>query len=38
MLNNLAYDPVTGENILINLGNTPYANASNNVKAVYKVG
>lgn len=38
MLNNLAYDPVTGENILINLGNTPYANASNNVKAVYKDG
>ena len=38
MLNNLAYDPVTGENILINLGNTPYANASNNIKAVYKDG
>ncbi len=38
MLSNLSYDPVTGENILINLGDTPYANTDNNVKALYKDG
>lgn len=36
MLNNLVYDPVTGENILIDLGNTPWANETNNIKALYK--
>ena len=38
MLSNLSFDPVTGENILINLGNTPYTNTDNNVKALYKDG
>ena len=38
MLSNLSFDPVTGENILINLGDTPYANTDNNVKALYKDG
>ena len=35
---NLLIDPVTGEKTLINLGDTPYANSANNVKALYKDG
>lgn len=37
MLKNLTYDPTTNEDgILINLGNTPWLNKTNNVKALYK--
>ena len=37
MLKNLTYDPTTNEEgILINLGNTPWLNETNNVKALYK--
>lgn len=38
MLADLVDDPVTGEKILINLGPTPWANETNNIKALYKDG
>ncbi len=36
MLSNLKFDPTTGENILIDIGQTPWLNQTNNIKAVYK--
>jgi len=38
MLSNLKYDPTTGENTLIDLGETPWLNENNNIKALYKDG
>ena len=37
MLNNLLFDPTTGENeVLIDIGPTPWLNEENNIKALYK--
>ena len=37
MLNNLSFDPTTGENeVLIDIGQTPWLNETNNIKALYR--